>query len=173
MSYIPQELKEEIRDKGRIVTEVHIVAHSIVETGGNHWDIFLQTGKDSVRLEIVPGAWPGKNGYLGRVDIIHHSYKITRRYHKRVTIPATPGHSVADFLDAVVEAGNHRYEFTQAGRGCSGWIRDQFYLFVQRGLIPSGYEREVEQAMTHAWNRNQLVGPWPVTRGTYWRGRTN
>lgn len=172
LSYIPPEESHAIHSPDRIVTYVHFVAHAVLQTGGNHWDIFLQTGEDqSVRLEMSPGAFPGQEGYLGRLDIILLNYALTRNSHKTVTIPAIPGHSVADFLSAIVRADNHRYEFTREGRGCTGWIRDQFYLFVQFGLLLPGWEEEFEAAINGAWNRGTLIASRSATYGTYLRDR--
>ncbi|KAG5748769.1 hypothetical protein H9Q70_008585 [Fusarium xylarioides] len=172
LSYIPEPSKDEIR--GHVVTTVHFVAHSVLIKGGNHWDIFLQCGPDkSVRLEMVPGAFPGRVGFLARLDIILQGYGITRQSNKTVSIPPlSPGLTVGQFLDAIVGADNHRYEFTQEGRGCGGWVRDQFYLFVQCGLIPAGWEAEIEAAMKVFWIRNVNKGEWPLTSGTYLKDRS-
>ncbi|KAF5709782.1 hypothetical protein FGLOB1_5768 [Fusarium globosum] len=170
LSYTPETAENEIRSS--VVVTVHFVAHTIVEGGGNHWVISLQTApRKSTRLEIVPGAYPGRVGFLGRLDIIRHPYGITRHSNKTVNIPAQPGHTVGHFLDAIVGADNHRYEFTQSGRGCGGWVRDQFYLFVQRGLLPPGWEAEFEAAINVFWVQNESRGPWPLTYGTYLRTR--
>lgn len=171
LSYTPDSAESQIRSY--VVTKVHFVAHSVLRNGGNHWDIFLQCGPDlSVRLEIVPGAYPGREGYLARLDIIRHPYGMTRVSHKTVSIsPQAPGLTVGEFLDAIVRADNHRYEFTKDGRGCGGWVRDQFYLFVQCGLIPTGWEARIEAAMTVFWNENRSQGAWPLTYGTYLRTR--
>lgn len=167
LNYVPNNAVARIRDPKRIVTHVHFVAHSVLENGGNHWDVFLQTGRRSVRLEISPGAYPGREGYIGRLDIVHNEYELTRKRHKLITIPPTPGHCVTEYLDAIIAAGHHRYEFTRDGRGCTGWVRDQFYLFVEMGLIPPGWEQQIESAMTKAWREGVSEGPWPVTQGRY------
>ncbi|OIW24507.1 hypothetical protein CONLIGDRAFT_99114 [Coniochaeta ligniaria NRRL 30616] len=178
LNYVPEDAVARIRDPKRLVTQVHIVACSVLETGGNHWVISLQTTtggeeESAVRLEIRPGAYPGRDGYIGRLDVIHSSFEMmTRHHHKLVTIPpTTPGHCVAEWLDAIVAAGNHRYEFSREGRGCTGWVRDQFYLFVETGLLPPGWEQRVEHALTSAWVDGVLQGPWPVTQGRYLRRR--
>ncbi|KAB5530398.1 hypothetical protein GE09DRAFT_1193951 [Coniochaeta sp. 2T2.1] len=72
---------------------------------------------------------------LCTLDLWHSNETILRRLsltnceelnlpHSLLSPPA-PGHSVAEFLDTVVAAGNHRYEFTREGRGCAGWVRDK------------------------------------------------
>ncbi|KAF7549720.1 hypothetical protein G7Z17_g6191 [Cylindrodendrum hubeiense] len=173
VSYIPEAAKSRIRSSSRIVTFVQFVAHSVLPNGGNHWKIFLQTGEhEFVQLEISPGAWPGREGYLGRLDIMDHRHMLTHNHHQTVSIPAEPGHRVVSFLDAIVRADNHRYEFTQKGRGCTGWVRDQFYLFTQAHLIPSGWESRFEAAIRTAWDTNVSLGSWPVTYGTYLRDRS-
>lgn len=81
--------------------------------------------------------------------------------------PTTSRFSVGEFLDTIVRANNHRYEFTREGRGCTSWVRDQFYLFVQADLLPFGWEGEFESAISSAWVKNQPQGQWPVTYGRY------
>ncbi|KAF4334229.1 hypothetical protein FBEOM_11925 [Fusarium beomiforme] len=173
LSYTPEASKNEIRSFS--VTDVHFVADLVLQDGGNHWVIFLQCGPEaSVRLEAVPGAYPGREGYLARLDIIPHSYGMARHSHKTVTIhPCTPGLTVGQFIDAIVRADNHRYEFTQAGRGCGGWVRDQFYVFIQNGLIPAGYEAQLESAIGTFWKENVAQSAWPLTYGTYLKARSN
>lgn len=170
LNYVPEPKKGIIRS--RTVYFVHFVAHSILENGGNHWDIFLQTGREeSVRLEMVPGAFPGSEGYLGRLNIILHPYAITRHSQNLLTIPMDRRLSVANFLDAIVQADNHRYEFTREGRGCGGWVHDQFFLFVRAGLLPSGWESQFETMINTCWEDKASRGPWPLTYGTYLRNR--
>ncbi|KAI0141873.1 hypothetical protein GGR57DRAFT_486340 [Xylariaceae sp. FL1272] len=171
LSYIPEENKNDIRKTP--VMLVHFVAHSVLQTGGNHWDIYLQTGDyTSVRIEMTPGAFPGRDGYLGRIDIIQHNYGITAHSHKTLTLkPTRAGLTVSSFLNAIVQADNHRYEFTKDGRGCGGWIRDQFHLFTNLNLIPSGHDRAFEEIINTYWVKNQSKGSWPLTYGTYLRTR--
>lgn len=169
LNYVPDDSIALVRDPHRIVSLVHFVADSVIESGGNHWFILLETGNSFVRLEISPGAYPGREGYIGRFDIIHHGYGLTKHHHKDVAILSSGRHSVADFLDTIVNTGNHHYEFTREGRGCTGWVRDQFYLFVEMGLLPPGREQDVETALTSAWVNGTSQGPWPITLGRYLR----
>ena len=170
LSFIPEEDRNRLRSYH--VTMVHVVAHTVVQGGGNHWDIFLQTGEvESVRLEVVPGN-PGREGNLARLEIMRHAYASTHHGQKTISITATPGYTVGNFLDTIVRADNHRYEFARGGGGSSGWVRDQFYLFVRAGLIPPGWESVIEQAINAAWYKNKSQGPWPVTYGTYLRERS-
>ncbi|KAK1768089.1 hypothetical protein QBC33DRAFT_569131 [Phialemonium atrogriseum] len=172
LNYIPPCAEPDIRSPNRIVSAGHFIAHSVLQSGGNHWQIYLQTGKDeSVCLELVPGAFPGQEGFLGRFDIVLHGYGLTRNTHKTVSISAVPGRSVADFLDAIIANDNHRYEFTQDGRGCTGWVLDQFHLFMRAGLLPPGREHDLEEAVNTAWEDGRSRGPRAVTLGTYVRDR--
>ncbi|KAH7348448.1 hypothetical protein BKA65DRAFT_361558, partial [Rhexocercosporidium sp. MPI-PUGE-AT-0058] len=93
----------------------------------NHWSIYLQTGpKESVRLNMDPstvlGAPAPNHGYRGRLTAEPRRYAITRNQERTVTIPANPGHSVGQFMDVIIIDGNHLYDFTTRGRGCTGWI---------------------------------------------------
>ncbi|KAI9151469.1 hypothetical protein HJFPF1_08671 [Paramyrothecium foliicola] len=135
MNYIPESGKEYIRS--RAVSIVHFVACAVLDNGGNHWNISLQTSKDqSIRLDMSPSALPGSGGYLGRLDVILQPYAIMRHNHMALSIPMDYQHNVAKFLDAIVQ-DNYRYEFRPGGRGCGGWIRDQLSLFMSAGLLPS------------------------------------
>lgn len=160
-----------IRKPERQVSQVHFVAVTRLQTGGDHWNMYLQVGNESVRIDMEPGAWPGPfgQGYLGRLDISHQMDPITRNCEHRITVPARPGVAAMHFITAIVNADNHRYEFTQAGRGCTGWMGDQYLLFVQQGLLQPGYERQVEEAMNQEWDGGRATRSWPATSGYYLR----
>ena len=70
------------------------------------------------------------------MGIVLRDHSITHNREGLVTIPATAGLPVAHFIDAIIDAGNHEYDFTTEGRGCTGWILDQYHLFLQLGLVP-------------------------------------
>ncbi|KAL5331936.1 hypothetical protein ACEPPN_001476 [Leptodophora sp. 'Broadleaf-Isolate-01'] len=161
-----------IRDPHRIVSHVHFVAQTILQNGGNHWGIYLQTAaNESVRINMDPsellGAKSPGHGYRGRMDIIHRKHAVTRNLVGLVTVPANPGHPVAHFIDAIINAGNHQYDFTTEGRGCTGWILDQYHLFLQLALIPPGHD--LEKAVGQEWIQGRATKAHPVTRGFYMR----
>ncbi|KAH7342977.1 hypothetical protein BKA65DRAFT_505300 [Rhexocercosporidium sp. MPI-PUGE-AT-0058] len=165
-----------IRNPHRIVSRIHFVAHTVLQNGGNHWGIYLQTGNaESVSINMDPsellGAQSPGHGYRGRMDIVSREYALTRNLVGLVTIPANPGHSVAHFIDAIINAGNHQYDFTTEGRGCTGWILDQYRLFLQLALIPPGHdlERAVGQEWRSVQGRRRPTKAHPVTRGFYMR----
>lgn len=83
-------------------------------------------------------------------------------------IPATRGHPVAHFIDAIINAGNHEYDFTTEGRGCTGWILDQFHLFQQLGLIPPEFDA-LKRAIKFEWKGERPARDWGVTHGYYMR----
>ncbi|KAH7419698.1 hypothetical protein BKA64DRAFT_651429 [Cadophora sp. MPI-SDFR-AT-0126] len=164
--------QREIRDPRRIVSHVHFVAQTVLQNGGNHWAIYLQTSpRESVSINMDPsellGAQSPGHGYRGRMDIIQRNYAITNNRVGLVTIPANPGHPVAHFIDAIINAGNHQYDFTTAGRGCTGWILDQYHLFLQLGLISPG--QDMEMAVGQEWVSGRPNKAHPVTRGFYMR----
>lgn len=162
--------KAQIRSPELVISHVHLIAVTRLQNGGNHWNMVLQTDLGQlVKINVEPGAWPGPfgRGYLARIDIALRQSGGIGGSHCDVSVPARPGVTVAEFLDVVVDADSHRYEFTQAGRGCTGWIRDQFRLFAQRGLLQPGYEAQVEQALTQEWEGGLALRAWPVTRGYY------
>lgn len=118
-----------IRDPKLTVIDVHFIAQTILLSGGNHWTMYLQTGPDqAVRINMDPsdifGAQSPGHGYRGEMAIALRNHGITRNRQALVTIPATPGHPVAHFIDAIIRAGNHEYDFTTEGRGCTGWMLD-------------------------------------------------
>ncbi|CZR55246.1 uncharacterized protein PAC_05133 [Phialocephala subalpina] len=165
-----------VRDPHRIVTQVHFVAQTVLESGGNHWGICLQTGPcESIRLNMDPsnvlGAQAPNHGYRGRLYIRYRDHAITNNQEKIVTIPANPGHSVAQFIDVIINEGNHLYDLTTRGRGCTGWILDQFILFEHYHLIPGGYN--LAKVIGQQWEDGHATKPdIGVTRGTYMRNTT-
>jgi hypothetical protein len=36
--------------------------------------------------------------------------------------------------------GNLKFDFTTNGRGCTGWVLDQYELFGKKGLVESGVD---------------------------------
>lgn len=152
---------------------VHFVAQTALVNGGNHWNIWFQIGsKEAVHMNMVPGDLLGapvvRHGYRGRIDVSHGKYYMAKVREATVTVPATQGHSVGEFIDAIVDAGNHEYDFTAEGRGCTGWILDQFHLFVRLSLIRPGLDG-LETAINMQWIDGRPVDEWPVTRGFYMR----
>src|ERR1700761_7959690 len=125
--------RDHIRDPNRIVTRIHFIAQTVLQSGGNHWTLYLQTGpKQAVRINMNPsdllGAQISGHGYRGEMEITHRNHDITRYREYVLTVLATPGHSVAEFIDAIIRASNHEYDFTTVGRGCTGWMLDQYHL---------------------------------------------
>lgn len=168
--YVPD--AGQIRSSNRVVRYVHFVAHTILQTGGNHWTLFLQTRhNESVRITMDPGDLLGApspgHGYRGQMEISLRAYALTREHQHVVTIPATGGHTVAHFIDAIIAAGNDEYDFTTEGRGCTGWMLDQYRLFLQKGLIQPG--SDLEDAIAQAWAEGRATGPQRVTAGFYMR----
>ncbi|RFU33367.1 hypothetical protein B7463_g2947, partial [Scytalidium lignicola] len=162
------------RDPHRIVIQVHFIAQSVLENGGNHWGISLQTGPEEyVRLNMDPsnvlGAQAPDHGYRGRLYIRRDA--VTYKPEKIVTIPANPGHSVFQFIDVITNEGNHLYDFTTRCRGCTGWILEQLMLFEHHHLIPGGYD--LANVISQQWEGGRATNLHTgVTRGTYMRNTT-
>ncbi|PVH75824.1 hypothetical protein DL98DRAFT_314793 [Cadophora sp. DSE1049] len=161
-----------IRDPHHIVSHVHFVAHTVLQNGGNHWGINLQIrSKEAICINMDPsellGAQSPGHGYRGRMDIIYQNCAVTRNSAGLVTIPASPGNPATHFIDAIINAGNHQYDFTTEGRGCTGWILDQYHLFLQLALIPHGHD--LERAVGQEWIKGRATKAHPVTRGFYMR----
>jgi len=159
-----------IRNPRRIVSHVHFVAQTVLLNGGNHWGIYLQTGdEESIRINMNPGELLGApspgHGYRGQIEIVYEA--TTGHREGDVTIPANPGHPVTHFIDAIIDASNHEYDFTTEGRGCTGWILDQYHLFLRLALIPPGYD--LESMVSQEWVGGQAARAHPVTRGYYMR----
>src|SRR5260370_1444283 len=112
------------------------------------------------------GAQSPGHGYRGQMDIIHRDHAITRNHQAVITHPAVPGHQVAHFIDAIINAGNHEYDFTTQGRGCTGWMLDQYHLFLQRGLIQPG-ENDMESAINMQWINGRPTAERAATHGFY------
>jgi hypothetical protein len=172
INYVVPGSEAEILEDNQSVNSVHLVSLMALENGGNHWNLFLQTGSERyVQLDMAPGAWPGEHGYLGRLDINLMNHGISSHQHCHIIVPTQPGYTAVNFLNAIFRADNHRYEFTQQGRGCTGWMRDQFALFARDGLLLSGHEDEVDYAVNHEWRQGTVTRPWPLTSGSYLRER--
>jgi hypothetical protein len=166
---------DETAIRAQIVTQVHFVAQTVLQSGGNHWGIYLQTGHNgSVRLNMDPstvlGAQAPDHGYRGQLKVRYRDHAVTRNQEKMVTIPANPGHSVAQFIDVIINEGNHLYDFTTRGRGCTGWILDQFNLFEHHNLIPGGHN--LAEVISQQWERGHAVKHIGVTRGSYMKNTT-
>lgn len=163
----------QIRNEKRIVIAVHFIAQTILQSGGNRWTMFLQTGpKSSVRINMDPttlrGARVPGHGYRGEMGIIHRPYGSTRNRHAIVSMPAVRGRSAAHFIDTIINAGNHEYDFTTEGRGCTGWMIDQYRLFLQQGLIQPGFDA-IEEAINLQWVEGRPTSTRGTTRGFYMR----
>lgn len=102
------------------------------------------------------------------MEVSVREYNVSRNRHQIVTIPTTRGHTVADFIDVIIAAGNHEYDFTTEGRGCTGWMLDQYRLFLANGLIRSGFDA-IERTIGLAWVEGQPVSEHAITRGFYMR----
>ncbi|KAK3943429.1 hypothetical protein QBC46DRAFT_307500 [Diplogelasinospora grovesii] len=170
----------EICDPTSLVIKVHFVAESVLQNGGNHWIICLQTPDQAVvRLNMSPtdvrGARVSGHGYRGQIEITYgEDDAMTRndstqeKHHCLVTVPATPDQTVANFILAIMDAGNHEYDFTTEGRGCTGWIIDQYRLFDQLDLIQPGFDA-IETAIALEWVNGRPTDQSTITRGFYMR----
>jgi hypothetical protein len=135
--------------------------------------MYLQTNtQEAVCITMDPGDLLGVqspgHGYRGQMEISLQDHAIARTHQHVLTIPATQGHTVAHFIDAIIAAGNDEYDFTTEGRGCAGWMLDQFRLFLHQGLIQSGYN-EIESAINQGCIDGQPTGSRPATYGYYMR----
>lgn len=167
--YVPD--IEMIRSTEQIVTRVHFVAYTILENGGNHWTMYLETGRrSSVRINMEPselrGAQVSGHGYRGVMEVRDCNHAVTRDHHTLVSIPALAGHPVAHFIDAIINANNHEYDFTTGGRGCTGWMLDQWELFTQMSLIRPEFTA-IKDIINKGWVEGVPIETRLVTRGFY------
>ncbi|TPX07621.1 uncharacterized protein E0L32_010720 [Thyridium curvatum] len=173
-SYEPiQYQSDRTEARGLPVQCVHFVAHTLLANGGNHWIMFLQASPGrSVQINMEPsevrGAPAPGHGYRGVMQVSAREIGVSEDRHQIVTIPTTRGRAVADFIDAIVAAGHHEYDFTTEGRGCTGWMLDQYRLFLQNGLIRSGFD-VIERIIGLAWVEGQPISERAVTHGFYMR----
>ncbi|EJT75647.1 hypothetical protein GGTG_05579 [Gaeumannomyces tritici R3-111a-1] len=197
VSYISHVERDMIRNVGNSVLQAYFVAEDVLEIGGNHWSIYLETtgtggpaddehldqdGKEdhhrrSVRLSLSPSAYPGRNGPLARLQVqaCPGSQRRLQGQHE-VALPPLPGHvPAARFIDALADAERPNFEFTRAGRGGRGWVLDAAALFLRSGLLvdPDGHRQaELARAIVGAtWGGDEgapTPAP-PLRRGTYYR----
>jgi hypothetical protein len=157
----------------QMVTKVHFVAESVLTSGGNHWTIFFETSNEfsSVRINICPsdvmGARIPGHGFRGQM-ILNHQEAPSQDNQHIVSFIATPKQTVHKFVSAIIDAGNHEYDFTTQGRGCTGWMLDQYDLFVGLGFIQPGPQL-LENAIKKEWQKGEPLREWTITRGFYMR----
>ncbi|EPE35579.1 hypothetical protein GLAREA_11279 [Glarea lozoyensis ATCC 20868] len=169
VTYSPSQ--ELIRSANRVVIAVRFVAQTVLQNGSNHWVIFLQTGQEeAVRINMDPsltlGAQTPGHGYRGAMTITHRNHAVTRNHELMISIPTGRQHTVAQFIDTIVGARHHEYDFTTEGRGCTGWILDQYHLFLRQGLIPPKFDA-IESAINMEWRQGKPSGGRQATRGFY------
>jgi hypothetical protein len=159
IAYIPKGRKDAIRQHP--VTQITAIAHSKQqhrEDGfTNHWCLRFQTGdRSSVLVDMSPSHMEastvlrgGSKGYfsISEQDAPSPGEGVI----KAVGVEPRAGLVVADVVDALLEAGRHRYEFDADGVGCRCWVTGSLTLFQSLGLGDSDGCEAAKTAITKLW----------------------
>jgi hypothetical protein len=70
---------------------------------------------------------------------------------KVVSVEPREGLCVADVVDALLEAGRHKYEFDADGVGCRSWVTGSLSLFQSLCLGSSEDFEEAKAAILKLW----------------------
>ncbi|RYP76992.1 hypothetical protein DL769_003527 [Monosporascus sp. CRB-8-3] len=168
ISYIPASQRDAIRDLK--ANSIWAVGHELLPQGGNHWCFYIQVGNGrSVSLDTVPSGWRGTvipGGSKGNIIVGLQDFEAPTQAERISKLDIDDATStVGCFLDVIVDAGRHHYEFTEAGSGCRQWTTDQIDLFYKHGLVASYHQ--VEQAkddILTRWDNGRSLGEkYPLT----------
>jgi len=166
--YIPAGEKDKIY--ALPVVKISAVGHGLLENGGNHWCFYLTVSADtSVRVDISPSySIPGttlKGGSKAFIVVSDLSYLLSTSAQKVCEFEIKDSLSVGDFLDVLVNAGRHKYEFNSLGQGCRKWTTDQITLFEERGVFKASEAAAAKDAILteHPTGRR-----YPLVFGAYY-----
>jgi hypothetical protein len=170
VSYIPSGARGDIRN--RPVNHVLAVSHSRLFGGGNHWCFYLQVGKNkSVRIDPSPTGLPGpKGGRKACIVIRDVNCATSKDATHSVNLTVSSGLVVGSFVNAIVNAGHDKYEFTANGTGCRKWVVDQIDLFEKRGYIKGSGIRKAKTAIrTEFDDKGKKIGTYGLVHGNYYK----
>lgn len=172
--FVPSKSEENIRSFP--VHRILAVAHPPIAEGpgGNHWCLYLSAGPmRTVRIDPNPSGIPGPTilgGSKANVVISElHEDRPSDAQHVD-TLSVAPGLVVGQFIDAITNAGRHKYEFDETGRGCRMWTRDQVDLFLRLGLTTDPAEaQKVREDVSVEFAESKPTGVHlPLNRGAYY-----
>lgn len=114
---------------------------------------------------LTIGAKIIDHGNRGKLHLRYDTWAQSNQCEYVVTKPVNGQHSVPDFIDAIVAAGHSKFDFTTNGRGCTGWVLDQYELFAKEGFIES--EFDLKGVMEQEWQGGRATKASKITRGFY------
>ncbi|OJD18254.1 hypothetical protein AJ78_01693 [Emergomyces pasteurianus Ep9510] len=169
LRYIPAEEKEAMLNL--TVLWVDAAAHGRLPKGGNHWCFYLRVSDDrSVRVDISPSysvpsvVMPG--GSKAIMIVSHLPSPVSNSATKVVRLDVPPGSTTRDFINSIVNAKRHQYEFNAEGQGCRFWVDHQITLFESQGFFLHGSQ------ITEAKNAIRTQYPdqiqYPLVIGSYY-----
>ncbi|KAL4958843.1 uncharacterized protein BDV14DRAFT_185843 [Aspergillus stella-maris] len=169
IQYVPANQQETILNSPVLYTSA--AAHAPLETGGNHWSIYLTTSPtSSVQLDMTPSyTYPSTKlagGSKGNLVISALPYLLPSFATRDVRLDVSPGLTVGDFVDVLEKEGRHRYEFSELGEGCRFWVTEQLGLLLGKGLLLD-FEQvdEAREAILVQWPGKEK---YPLVVGGYY-----
>lgn len=140
--FVPASHKDAILAKK---VECIIAAPHSKTTGTNHWCFYLKTGPDaSVMIDCQPSYTVSSTvltgGSKANVVISELECVISHDAQARFTLGVTPGLTVADVYNVLIQNGRHKYEFDSKGVGCRHWLSNQLDLLQQQQIITNAGE---------------------------------
>ncbi|KAL4951553.1 hypothetical protein BDW69DRAFT_169768 [Aspergillus filifer] len=134
------------------------VAHAPLETGGNHWSIYLAISKtEAIQLDMTPSyTFPATNvsgGSKGNLVISALPYLLPGFATRDIRLDVSPGVTVGRFVKVLEKEGKHLYEFNSLGQGSRFWVTEQLGLLLKSGLLVD-FE-QIDEA------RDAILTQWP------------
>ncbi|KAH6701275.1 hypothetical protein BKA61DRAFT_620430 [Leptodontidium sp. MPI-SDFR-AT-0119] len=141
--YIP--VGGEAKIRGLQVQKIYAVAHDVLENGGNHWCLYLQTADhQSVCIDSTPTySVPSTvlhDGSKANIVISHLNNCLPISAMCAVPLTVCVNLTVGSVLELFIHSGRHNYEFDSQGRGCRQWTSDQITLLEAQHYITSASE---------------------------------
>ncbi|KAL4795248.1 hypothetical protein BDV19DRAFT_398926 [Aspergillus venezuelensis] len=158
IQYVPSSQEASILNSP--VLYASAVAHAPLETGGNHWSIYLTTSATTaIQLDMTPTyTYPSTGakvpgGSKGNLVINALPYLLPGFATRDVRLDVRPGLTVRNFIKVLEDEGRHLYEFNSLGQGCRFWVTEQLGLLLGKGLLLD-FE-QVDEA------REAILVQWP------------
>lgn len=78
--------------------------------------------------EMLGAKVPG-HGYQGQLKFVNYENDVPHDAHCLITLPAISSHTISDFVSAVIDTGDHEYDFTAEMRAALGGLSSIFIYF--------------------------------------------
>lgn len=154
-----------------VVQWVEAVGHDRLPQGGNHWCFYLDIGDNrSVCLDITPSytvpstSIPGGSKANMIVSLLSHNISGTAQ--KVMRLDVSPGKTVGEIVNLIIQHGRHKYEFNDQGQGCRFWTIHQMDLFYEHGILVDRAQIQAAKATLLTQWPDQIQ--YPLVQGPYY-----